>query len=124
MSRTIKYIGGIVLLMGGLAVYTIMDPSASALFPKCPFYVFTSLKCPGCGSQRALHALLHGDIAGAFSYNALLVLAIPLVLVLTYAELTRKKNPRLYFSLHRPVYILTLAALIVGWWIFRNVFSW
>lgn len=123
MSRTVKYIGGIVLI-GMLAVYALLDPARSALFPKCPFYVFTSLKCPGCGSQRALHALLHGDVSGAFSYNALLVVSVPLVLLLLYAELLRKKNPRLYFTLHKPGFILSLAGLIVLWWIFRNIFSW
>ena len=124
MKKTVAiWAGGIVLCLGGLMVYTVIDPSKSILFPKCPFYVLTSLKCPGCGSQRALHALLNGDISKAFSYNALLVLSIPLVLILGYAELIRKKNPRFYFTLHKPIYIMTLAVIVVLWWIFRNVFS-
>lgn len=123
MSRMWKYMGGTVLLVG-LVTYAVLDPSESILFPKCPFYVLTSLKCPGCGSQRAIHALLNGDIPGAFHFNALLVSSVPLVAVLVYAELTREKYPRLYFTLHKPLYIWMLAALVVLWWIFRNVFSW
>lgn len=123
MSRMWRYIGGI-LLLGVLVVYALLDPARSMLFPKCPFYVLTSLKCPGCGSQRAIHALLNGDVAAAFFYNAFLVLSIPLVLVLGYAELTRKKHPRFYFTLHRPVFIWSLALWVVLWWVLRNLFSW
>lgn len=123
MSRMWKYMGGMVLI-GGVVAYSVLDPSESILFPKCPFYVLTSLKCPGCGSQRAIHALLNGDIMRAFYFNALLVLSIPLVLLLGYAELTREKHPRFYFTLHKPLYIWMLAVLVVLWWIFRNVFSW
>src|SRR5690606_2629375 len=50
-------------LAGVLAVvgfYGLVDP-ATGILPSCPFYTLTHWYCPGCGSQRALHALLHGD---------------------------------------------------------------
>src|SRR5690554_8210264 len=42
-------------------------------------YYFTGFYCPGCGSQRAIHLLLHGDIIGAFRFNPLMVLTIPIM---------------------------------------------
>ena len=53
------------------------DPSDSPFYPVCQFHALTGLDCPGCGSLRALHELLHGNLAGAFRFNALLVLSLP-----------------------------------------------
>ncbi len=47
--------------------------------PKCPFKLLTGLNCPGCGIQRAVHALLHGRFAEAISYNYFLVYSVPYV---------------------------------------------
>ena len=45
--------------------------------PPCPLYALTGWYCPGCGSARCLHALLHGELALAFAMNPLLVLVLP-----------------------------------------------
>lgn len=37
----------------------------------CPFRAVTGIPCPGCGMTRAFCALGHGDLSGAFGYNAL-----------------------------------------------------
>lgn len=39
--------------------------------------MLTGFECPGCGSQRAIHHLLHFDLRGAAAENILLVIAIP-----------------------------------------------
>ena len=60
------------------------DPNAAGNpFPRCMFQAFTGWYCIGCGMTRALHALVHGDVARAFSMNplAMSMLAIsPLLL--------------------------------------------
>jgi hypothetical protein len=33
--------------------------------PKCPFKMITGFSCPGCGIQRALYAIMHGNIKEA-----------------------------------------------------------
>ncbi|MDE7397749.1 MAG: DUF2752 domain-containing protein, partial [Muribaculum sp.] len=38
-------------------IYAVFDPTLP-WFPKCLFRQLTGLECPGCGSQRAIHALL------------------------------------------------------------------
>ena len=66
------------VVVAGVVIYSTFDPSASRWFPRCPFLMLTGLKCPGCGTQRAIHALLHGDVLSALRFNALLPVIIPL----------------------------------------------
>lgn len=106
-----------------IVVYFSIDPSGSAVFPKCPFLMLTGLKCPGCGSQRAIHSLLHLDFVHAFQYNALLVLSIPAVILYLYSEATRKKKPELYSTLHKTTVIWCILAAVILWWILRNVLN-
>ncbi len=55
------------------------DPSQGGIYPVCMFHRMTGLMCPGCGSLRAIHQLLHGHLATAFQFNPLLVTLTPLV---------------------------------------------
>lgn len=64
-------------LIGGLLVYYFFNPGEYALFPGCQFFRVTGNLCPGCGGQRALHFLLHGELGLAFHHNALFVLTLP-----------------------------------------------
>lgn len=115
-----------VWLLGIIAagiIFFVFDPSVSALFPKCPFRTLTGLQCPGCGSQRAIHALLHLDIASAFHYNALLVLSLPLIALLFLAEVFRKRRPDLYARIHRPALIWGYFCLTLLWWVGRNIWQ-
>ncbi len=104
-----------------VAAYFIFDPASSRIFPQCPFLAITGWQCPGCGSQRAIHCLLHGDIAGAWSYNALLVASLPFVALLIAGELTRRRYPKFYASIHSPWLIAVLAVIVVVWCIGRNI---
>jgi hypothetical protein len=57
-------------------------PDRFAFYPACPFHALTGWDCPGCGSTRALAALLHGELWRALSLNPLLpffILALGLV---------------------------------------------
>ena len=120
MKKIGIYLGIGVILIGLSIVYYSFNPLSSPLFPKCPFFVLTGWKCPGCGSQRAIHALLHGDVITACKNNALLVLSLPLIFILLYAECMRKKHPKLYTQVHRPVWILIYFLIVIAWWVGRN----
>lgn len=118
-----KGIGVIVLLIVLGTIYFVFNPSKTALFPQCPFLLLTGFRCPGCGSQRAIHSLLHLDVVQAFSYNALLVSSIPIIVILIYAEMIRTKKPQLYSKIHRPRFIWIYFGVVVAWGIGRNVFG-
>jgi hypothetical protein len=45
----------------------------------CPTYWLTGLYCPGCGTTRMLHALLHLRVLEAFDHNPLYFFLLPLV---------------------------------------------
>lgn len=116
----------VLLVVGALGcafVYYRFNPLRTGFFPKCPFYSLTGLYCPGCGSQRALHALLHGAVLKAASYNLLALMVLP---VLAYAALaplvarvTGKSSDRPL--LYRPWLTWTLLALTLTFWLLRNL---
>lgn len=111
------------MLVVAAVIYYVYDP-ATMPFPRCPFLVLTGWECPGCGSQRAIHSLLHLDIAAAWRYNAMLVLSIPYVVLLLVAEwLGRRRQSRLYWVVNSEVLIWSYFALVVAWWILRNVIN-
>ncbi|HEY1995447.1 MAG TPA: DUF2752 domain-containing protein [Edaphobacter sp.] len=52
-------------------------PEQYSFYPGCPIHELLHLQCPGCGSTRALAALLHGHFAEAMNLNALVTLLLP-----------------------------------------------
>jgi hypothetical protein len=62
-----------------LALLWKFSPSDSGFYPRCPFYSATGLKCPGCGTLRAVHAALRGRFAEAVAMNPILVVMVPLI---------------------------------------------
>ncbi len=66
--------------LAAAAVFFEFNPSQYGFYPRCALYVTTGIFCPGCGAQRALYQLLHGNILAALRDNALLVLALPLLI--------------------------------------------
>ena len=61
--------------IGGVVLFW-FNPGQYAFYPFCTFYRATGLLCPGCGTLRALHQLLHGHLLAAFRFNALFVLGL------------------------------------------------
>jgi hypothetical protein len=79
MNIRLRIIGIATLVIGAAAILFVFDPARAGVFPSCPFHALTGLWCPGCGSTRALHQLLHGHLAAAFRFNPLAVSLLPLV---------------------------------------------
>ena len=58
-------------------------------FPACGFKSVTGLECVGCGGQRAIHELLHLNLAEAFRQNPFFVISIPLLMYYIFNSLRR-----------------------------------
>lgn len=92
-------------------------------FPRCPFNLLTGWLCPGCGSQRAFSALLHGDLPAAFRLNALLMALLPLLLYALAVQAfpawgRRQAAVRLLYS---PLFVRGILIAVLAFWIARNL---
>lgn len=117
---------GLSLLIIGIALYTYFDPVAHRFFPKCPFLSLTGYQCPGCGSQRAIHQLLQGNLAAAMQYNPLFVCALPYIFIGVLFERPSLKNK--YLIIQRILFgaktIYLIFGLIIAFWLIRNIGPW
>lgn len=114
--------GVVALLLAGVWLYYSYDPSTHP-YPRCYFHQLTGLDCPGCGSQRALHSLFHGDVRGAWQLNAGLMVALVLLPLYVCAEWFGQRFGRLHRWLTSAPAAYTLAGAIVGWGILRNILN-
>lgn len=55
----------------------VRDPHRPGSYGVCPS-VLLGFACPGCGGLRGTSELLHGNVAVAWAYNPLVVVAAPL----------------------------------------------
>jgi hypothetical protein len=101
------------------------DPTTAGFFPSCPFHAATGLLCPGCGTTRALHHLLHGELLTSVRLSPLLPVAGPILgyaLVSSGVLLVRGRG------LPEPTITRFGGALLVGFlvvlWIVRNLPWW
>jgi len=108
----------------GVWVLRRFDPSvAGSPLPGCLFYEFTGLYCPGCGMTRALHALVHGDLAQMMAMNPLLpllMIAVPLLVLQGFGY---------RLPLPKAVVATLISAkfwigLLLGFWLLRNLPWW
>ena len=90
--------------------------------PLCPIRLLTGLECPGCGGLRATWGVLHGDLSGALADNALVVLALPFLLIGWVLWLQAAAMKRPIKQVPRPA-ALGLLALAIGWMVARNLLA-
>jgi hypothetical protein len=123
----IKLLIGLVLIItisAGVYLYSGYNPEDSGLFPKCPVFVLTGYKCPGCGSQRAFHHLFNGNFRAAFGYNPFILILIPYILLGIFIEYVALPQWRIASRLRRIFFdkeaVLILAAIVILYTILRN----
>jgi len=108
------------LIAGSVYVF-LFEPGKTGFFPICLFRFFTGFTCPGCGSTRAMHQILHGHFLTAFTLNPLFLLAIPFLLFafLRYSSIVLRGGVPHRNALPAP-YIYAMFFIVLSFWIFRN----
>jgi len=114
----------LLLLPVVLYLFYSFDPVTDPFFPLCPFRAATGLECPGCGSQRAIHSLLHLRPGDALGYNPLMVLALPYILLGVWLEWLGggHRFPRLQRVFFGRWSALVVLLFVLSYWIGRNIF--
>ena len=108
-----RFIALAVLIVSAMSLMVLynFDPSAYNFYPKCPLFVLTGFKCPGCGVSRAFYQILHGNIWEALRYNPILAVIIPIGILYILSSSHRKK-----IALSEVFLIVTAI-----WWALRNL---
>ncbi len=113
----------LIIIFGVLSVLAILlyfsfNPENGLLFPKCPFYHFAGIYCSGCGTQRAIHDLLHLRITDALSHNILLFPAIIVVFQHILVKTGILRGRSLLGYRHAPIVVMIIVVLFM---VLRNL---
>lgn len=117
-----------ILILGAIVVLYADDPADGHAFPVCVFHELTGLHCPGCGTMRAIHRLLHGQVLAALRMNMLSVCLLPVLLFVTVRNWIAAWRG-VPVQWHRPRWVPAgwrrgVVILVVGFGILRNVPLW
>ena len=108
------------LVAAATVTLALRSPHLAGSYGVCPSVALFGVWCPACGGLRAVHDLAHADLAGAWAHNALLVLAVPLLV----AAWVRWLGDRLGWWRSAPLPAWTAWAVLVvlvSYGILRNV---
>ena len=126
MRPKIRNIIIIAVLCSLIALYFVFDPAEHSWFPGCLIKWVTGFDCPACGTQRMIHALLHGDIMTALLLNPfMLVVLMPIVTLLTIAFVAPEGRLEWLKSfVTHPITLILIYIATIAWWVVRNTPLW
>ncbi|MEN8116401.1 MAG: DUF2752 domain-containing protein [Bacteroidota bacterium] len=120
--KRILNLGLLFIIIGIAVLFFVLDPEKHKIFPNCLFHSLTGGYCPGCGSQRALHNLLHLNFAGVVRNNFLFLPAALFILYHYLHPVLNKtfkwKLPNLFYKKYTPWVVFVIVILF---WILRNL---
>lgn len=107
----------------GLGILFKINPESDSFMPRCLFHFITGWDCPACGTQRALHQILHLNFRAGIAYNPFLFVSLPYLGALTICQWFNDHGrfDKLKHLCHHPLLVRTYLAALVCWWIFRNI---
>ena len=115
------------LLSGGIAALPVLyavNPASASVFAPCPVRLLTGWLCPGCGSLRAMHQLLHGNFAASFALNPVLMLLLPLLAFLLGQQVFAAVRPGMRERALPASFIWGLLLLTLAYTVARNLPGW
>ena len=125
LSRSWIWRAGAAGVAGALVLLYFFPPAQHAFYPRCLLHSLTGLSCPGCGSLRAIHRLLHGDLVEAFWLNPLLLIALPVLAGALLIDWGRRRSGSVGIDLQtyvrHPAWVWSLVTVVVGFGVLRNV---
>ena len=92
--------------------------------PPCLFYELTGLYCPGCGTGRALLALLHGRLYAAFRYQPLMIIFLPALayyISKLYLAFVFGRDILPFPTIRSKWLAIMVTAVMIAYWILRNI---
>lgn len=119
-KRLILTVAAIVVASVVFICYLSQSPYGSPPL-RCGIKALTGYVCPGCGSQRAFQALLHGDLSAAWGYNAFALIAAPVALFWVIVESGRDCWPGFYRKMEPKWVIVAAFVATIAWWVVRNL---
>ena len=122
-KRIAIVVGSSLLFILLLLIYYNYNPTQYTFFLTCPFKSLTGYHCAGCGSQRAIHHLLHFRLYSAFRLNPFMVISLPLVFygvgTKIYNYIFQKEHRVQLF--YKPWFIYGYFAVAIVYWVLRNI---
>lgn len=104
-------------------LYFYYPANEHSFYPGCALHTLTGYYCPACGGQRALSALLHGNIILAMRNNLLFIIILPFFIKYSFTGaqrliLNNKPFLNLKFSSFQLWFIL---GIILLFFLLRNI---
>lgn len=122
-KRIFIVVGSSLLFVLLLLLFFTYNPTQHAFFLRCPFKSITGYHCAGCGSQRAIHHLVHVRFYSAFRLNPFMVVSLPLVFygvgTKIYNYILQKEHRVQLF--YKPWFIYGYFAVAILYWVVRNI---
>ncbi len=104
----------------GMALLFFFDPAQYGFYPQCILHRTTGVLCPGCGSLRAVHHLLHGEILAAVRFNALLVVLMPVAAAFMLRSWAIARSPEANRIRVPQAHLWCVLALTIVFGVLRN----
>lgn len=123
MKRAVALVVPAAIITGVVLFYFLFDARKITWLPQCPFHLLTGLYCPGCGSQRALSSLLHGEFLQATRFNVLMVASLPLLFYSALVQVINKTTGNTFIQkiFYSSLFVRIVLIIILVFWVLRNL---
>jgi hypothetical protein len=95
-----------------LSVWSFVSDQTDNFFLPCPLKYLTGIDCPGCGFQRSVAALTHGNLKESLNFYPP---AIPLMITLAIVLIAKLRNRNLSDNSIKVLYLVTGSIVLINY---------